>query len=303
MSLFFVGQQLTIYAGIFLAVIGVIGNGINILVFSSVRTYRTNSATFCFLIASIFNMIYILINLISRIIMSGFGIDLTAISLTFCKLRPFCLSTLCLISLSCCCLATIDQFLLTSRSVYLRSLNNIKSTYRLVSIIIIVWCLHGIPFVIYYEISSKTQICYNTNAILSVYFPTIYILTLNCWIPVIIMTIFAYLAYMNIQSTRALIEQQADRQLLRMIFILILLVIISYVQFGIYNSYLLLTANMIKDRNRLLLDNLFGSISNLVCYFYFSGTCYIFLISSSRFRRETKDMLLFCRKPNQITQS
>ena len=202
--------------------------------------------------------------------MSGFGIDLTARSLAFSKIRPFCLSTLCLISLNCCCLSTINTFFTTSRRVYLRSLTSMKWTYRIVAIIIVIWCLHGIPFLLYYEISPIARLCYNRNAIFNVYFPAIYILTLNCWIPVIIMTFFSYLAYMNIRTTRALVQQQADRQLIRMVFIVELLVIISYVQYGIYNSYLLLIAGMDRDENRVLLDNFFGSISNLLCYIYFS---------------------------------
>lgn len=85
------------------------------------------------------------------------------------------------------------------------------------------------------------------------------------------MTFFAYVAYMNIQSTRVLAGQQVDRQLLK----IVLIVIISYVQYGIYNGYLLLTANMTKGADRLALDRLFGSISSLFCYFYFF-VCFLF---------------------------
>lgn len=194
MSLLNIGQQLTMYVGIFLVVVGIVGNGINILVFSSVKTYRANPITFYFLIVLVFNLMYILINLITRIIMLSFGIDLTASSLAFCKLRPFFLSTFGLITLTCCSLATINQFFLTSRSVHLRSLNNMKWTYRLVVIVFIVWCLHGIPFLIFYDIATTAQLCFNTNAAFNIYFPAVYILTLNCRIPVIIMTAFAYLA-------------------------------------------------------------------------------------------------------------
>ncbi len=77
------------------------------------------------------------------------------------------------------------------------------------------------------------------------------------------MTFFAYVAYMNIQSTRVLAGQQVDRQLLK----IVLIVIISYFQYGIYNGYPLLTANMTKGADRLALDRLFGSISSLFCYY------------------------------------
>ena len=59
MSLPYIGQQITIYVGFFLLIAGVVGNGINVLVFSSVRAYRTTPCTFYFLCASIYNIIYI----------------------------------------------------------------------------------------------------------------------------------------------------------------------------------------------------------------------------------------------------
>ena len=87
MSLLSLDQQITIYGGLFLLIIGVIGNGINILVFSTFRNYRTTLCTFYFLIASVFNIAYITINLISRIVGVGFGIDLTRTSISWCKIR------------------------------------------------------------------------------------------------------------------------------------------------------------------------------------------------------------------------
>lgn len=76
MSLLYISQQYTVYFGFFLLVTGTIGNGINILVFSTVRTYRRTPCSFYFLVVSIDNLAFLTINLISRIVTSGFGIDL-----------------------------------------------------------------------------------------------------------------------------------------------------------------------------------------------------------------------------------
>jgi hypothetical protein len=59
---------------------GVIGNGLNIFIFSSVQNYRQTPCTFYFLIQSISNILFILINLTSRIVSTGYGIDLTRTS-------------------------------------------------------------------------------------------------------------------------------------------------------------------------------------------------------------------------------
>ncbi|CAF1148238.1 unnamed protein product [Adineta steineri] len=114
------------------------------------------------------------------------------------------------------------------------------------------------------------------------------------------MTVFGYLAYQNIRLTRALAEQQADRQLTRMILIETALVTISYMQYGINGAYTVITARMSKDANRLQIENFVATLSNLGCYLYFSGSCYAFLLSSSRFRKAAKKLLFFWQNTNQI---
>ncbi len=142
MSLTYISQQITIYSGFCLIVIGIIGNGINVLVFSSVRSYRTTPCAFYFLMASIYNIIFIGINLSSRIAITGYGFDLSRTSIVWCKMRLFIGFSFTLISLSCSCLATIDQYFVTSQSAYLRHFSNIKWARRLVFVITIIWFLH-----------------------------------------------------------------------------------------------------------------------------------------------------------------
>ncbi len=79
-----------------------------------------------YLIASICNIGFLTINLMSRILSVGYGIDLTRTSITWCKMKSFIGVSISLISLSFSCLATIDQFFATSQSAYLRRFSNIK---------------------------------------------------------------------------------------------------------------------------------------------------------------------------------
>jgi hypothetical protein len=275
MSLTYIGEQITIYGGLFILIVGVVGNGINVLVFSSVRNYRTTPCTFYFLIASIFNIVYITINLISRIVSFGFGIDLTRTSTSWCKMRSFCLFTLSLITLTCSCLATIDQYFATSQSANLRRFSNIKWAHRIVIIVIIIWCLHGIPVLLFYNISSITTTCVNTNTGYAIYVP-IYLLGLICGIPVVIMVLFGYLVYRNIHLTRVLAEQQADRQLTRMILIQILLVVICIVPYSINIAYGLITSGVSKDTNRIIAEGFASTIFSLVSYLYYAVCLFSF---------------------------
>jgi len=89
MSLLYISQQFTIYTGFGLLLAGIVGNGLNILILSTVHAYRTTPCTFYFLVGSIVNIIYILINLITRILNVGYVIDYTNTSSILCKIRHF----------------------------------------------------------------------------------------------------------------------------------------------------------------------------------------------------------------------
>jgi hypothetical protein len=276
MSLIYIAQQLTIYGGSVLLVFGIIGNAMNIWIFSSVRNYRTIPCTFYFLVVSIHNIIYILINLPIRIFSTAHSVDLTRNSLIWCKTQSFFIGYLGLTSFTCSCLTTVDQFLATSRSVYLRRFSNIRLAYRLVLIVMIVWCFHAIPVLVFYNISPVTGKCGSTDPSYSFYL-SMYILLFQCLIPVLIMVLFGYLTYRNIQMTRVLAEQHADRQLVRMILIQLVLVVISMTPYGAYTIYNLITSKIIKDSFRLQEESFAATVFIIVSYFYYV-VCLIKLI-------------------------
>ncbi|CAF3871875.1 unnamed protein product [Adineta steineri] len=269
MSLIYIGQQITIYGGIFIFITGSSGNLMSILVFSSVHNYRTTPCTFYFLIASIFNIIYLANNLISRIVSTGYGIDLTKTSVSWCKLRVYIGNSVTLISLSCSCLATIDQFFVTSRNANRRRFSNIKLTYRILLIISLISCLHGIPILLFYNISSITKTCIDTNPGYAIYTP-IYGTAVLCFIPVIIMIIFGYLTYYNINSIRILTEQQADRQLIRMILSQAISAFITFIPYGINIAYSQITSNISKDPYRLNIESFISMMTTLLSYIYYA---------------------------------
>ncbi|CAF4153866.1 unnamed protein product [Adineta steineri] len=286
MSLAYISQQVTIYVGWFFVIAGIGGNGLNILIFTSVRNYRQTPCTFYFLITSIDNIVVLIVSVISRIFIAGYQIDLTLTSTFWCKLRAYLINVLTLISFTYSCLASIDQFLVTSRNANVRRFSNIKWAHRMMFIVIIVWCLHGIPQILFYDISSITQTCRIINASYSIY-ASIYVLSLTCIIPIVVMIVFGYLTYRNIHLTRVIrAEQQADHQLVRMTLIQVILVVISITPYGINNVYGLITSTISKDLDRLTKESFISTILSLFTYVNYIGTCYMFLISSRRFRRQ-----------------
>jgi hypothetical protein len=261
-------NKLQFIFGCFLVVTGVVGIGINIQVFATVRHYRTNPCMFYILIASIWNIAFITIDLISRIVMIGYGIDLTRTSITWCKMRSFVAISTTLISVTCLCLAAIDQFFITSQSAYLRQFSNIKWAHRIVLVITIVWWLYAISIPVFYNISPITKMCVSTSFAYAIYY-SIYSVGLFSVIPVLVMAVFGYFTYRNIHLTKVLAEQQADRQLTRMILIQLALVVICLAPEGINNAYDVITSNVSKSGNRLNIENFISSVVALVSYIYF----------------------------------
>ncbi|UJR17244.1 hypothetical protein I4U23_004139 [Adineta vaga] len=83
--------------------------------FSKVRSYRASPCAFYFLIGSIDNILYISLNLTIRILSIGYNIDTMDTSNAW---------------------STIDQFLITSKSVFLRRYSQIKWAHRIAFIVI-----------------------------------------------------------------------------------------------------------------------------------------------------------------------
>ncbi|CAF0858239.1 unnamed protein product [Adineta steineri] len=299
MSLLYISQQITIYVGWFLVIAGISGNGLNISIFTSVRNYRQTPCTFYFLITSIDNIIVLIVSLVSRIFIAGYHIDLTLTSTFWCKLRAYLINVLTLISFTYSCLTSIDQFLVTSRNANIRRLSNIKWAHRIMFIVIILWCLHGIPQILFYNISSITQTCQIVNAKYSIY-ASVYVLSLTCVIPIVVMIVFGYLTYRNIHLTRVLAEQQADHQLVRMTLIQVILVVISITPYGMNNVYGLITSSVSKDPDRTIKESFISTMFSLLAYVNYVGSCYMFMISSRRFRRQIKDRIFFWKRQNRI---
>jgi hypothetical protein len=268
MSLVDIGQEITIYLGFLVVIIGVIGNGMNIFVFSTFRPYRRTPCTFYFLVGSIHNIAFLAIDLISRIVSAGFGFDITRTSISWCKIREFSLFTLGLISLTCSCLATIDQFFATSQNTILRRFSNIKWAHRIALIVIIICCLHGTLPLVFFNISPGNNMCVNVNTGFGIYI-RVYLLTLVSGIPVLVMLLFGYLTYRNIHFTRFL-SVKADRQLTRMILIQVVLVTICITPYGIYSAYDLATEGVNKDGDRSMKESFALTILGLVPYFYYA---------------------------------
>ena len=111
-SLAFISQQTVIYVGFFVFIAGIIGEPLVLLVFLSLKTFRESSCAFYLTVMSFVNISHLFTGLLTFIMIYGFGISWTNMSIFYCKFRWFAMfKYLDYISFTCMCLATIDQFL------------------------------------------------------------------------------------------------------------------------------------------------------------------------------------------------
>lgn len=249
-----ISQQITIYAGIPIFFAGIIGSLLNTIVFLSLKTFRESSCAFYLAMMAIVNIGQLGTSLFGRIMISGFNIDWTASSTPYCKFRSFCATVSTVMSFTCMCLATIDQWLATCSNPRWRFWSNVKIAHRVVIIFIIIWVSHGILYLIYYDrVESPTTgklVCMSSNEIFATYHTKVFTAVFIGFLPIFLNTLFGSLAYYNIQHlayrTVPLVRRELDKQITTMALTQTLFVFFAaspYVIVAILNS----NANITQD--------------------------------------------------------
>jgi hypothetical protein len=247
-------QQMSIYYGIPVLVGGMLGGFLNTIVFLSLQTFRQNSCAFYLTVMSIVNIGQLFTGLLSRIMISGYNIDWTQISPFYCKFRYFLTQACTLISLTCICLATIDQYFATSSNPRWRQWCTLKVAYRLTISFAIFWILHGILYLVFFgpvysPITGKTS-CGIPNAVFARYNAYGYFLILTGFLPISITILFALMAFRNIRHsahhTVPLVRRELEKQLTVMVLVQVA-----------FNSFTLLPSNIVNalGNNTALLSN------------------------------------------------
>jgi hypothetical protein len=243
-SLYLAIQEMTIYFGIPCFIMGVIGAFLNVIIFLSLETFRQSSCAFYLTIMSAFDIGRFFSNVLAFIMRWGFGIDWGVSSLFFCKIRYSVFFSCSLISMTCLCLATIDQYFATSTRLRWQQWCNIKVAHRLTTIFVIIWTLHGIPYLVLYNhiiVSSTNQTtCQVTNNVFNQYMTYGYYLTLNNLLP-LVTVVFGLMAYHNARNlayrTVPLVRRALDKQLTVMVLVQVLISFCALLPFSIANIF------------------------------------------------------------------
>ena len=213
----------SIYGGFFVFAFGMVGNILNIVVFTSLNSFRETSAAFYMTVTSSVNVVQLIVSLLSRILITGFNIDPTRSSLAVCKLREYLVTTLMLISFTLMCFAAIDQFF--SMTVRWHHLCNTRVARRLTIAAFISCFLHSIPCSLYYNrvVSPSTgQItCVITNWQYALYYSRFLFPFLLGFLPLLIRITFGILAFNNVRGLQTghtpVVRVERDKQLTAMV--------------------------------------------------------------------------------------
>lgn len=171
------------------------------------------------------------------------------------------------------CLCTIDQFLsITNRWRYVCTLSFAR---RFILITIIIWFVHGIPYLFFFEITitlpSGSLTCTYASPGFRIYFLRFYLPVLTGCFPISIMLIFGFLAFRNIRTLAVrqvhFVRRARDQQLTAIALSQIVVHLITSVPYIIVNIYShnTITSDLVfASRNQLLV-----SLTLIISYLQF----------------------------------
>ncbi|CAF2850337.1 unnamed protein product [Rotaria sp. Silwood2] len=300
-----VSQQYTIYVSFIILFTGIFGHIINIFVFTRLTIFRKNSSAFYLIAESIFDLLELMIVYTSNIPINGFGNDLTQTSLIWCKLKPFFTQSLTVIPLNIVCFAAIDQYLSTNHYPYLRQKSTIKSAKILTIIATIFWILHSTLALVFIEIQSKYG-CSIYNRNFRNYVTYFYFLILIGILPVIVSTFFSIVAYQNVRRIvrrqMPIRRRRLDQQLTAMILVRVGFLVVLLLPYLLQRTYTFSTLTYNDSVISQAILQLFTAITVSFFNLNYGGSFYLFLITSTRFRRQVKYVFInkcwqiYCRK-------
>ncbi|CAF1086456.1 unnamed protein product [Adineta steineri] len=287
----FINFIISVYIGYFIVISGVIGNIINILVFTQLKIFRKNQSAFYLTVTAIVQSNQLIFGSAVRVTTAAFGYDPTRTSLIWCKIRQYLLQFTAVILAIIMCIIAIDQYLATSYYVQLRQLSTLKIAHCLIAIVSLFAALYGIPFAIFTKIHVDAG-CATFNLTFNYYYSFIHLCLLLGVIPMIISSLFSLLAYQNvrriIRRQMPVVRRRLDHQLTAMILVRVAIFVITTTPFVCFRIY---EINSPVDENNefaVAVDRLSSTIITAIFTIQHAGGFYIFSLTSSQFRRQVK---------------
>jgi hypothetical protein len=221
-------------------VLGVVGNSLNILVFTQFKLFRDNRCAFYIIVESISNFIYQCVSISLTILTSIYGDDATGRSSIWCKFRYILAQTFALTTFYMICFAAADQFFSTNYRHNLRQMCTLKLARCLTIGFICLWTAHSIIVGLFVDIQPLIG-CVISNPVLLQYSTYFFYPVLVGLLPISIAACFAILAYRNVRrivrKQMPIVRRRLDRQMTAMILLRAIVYLCLLLPYTSYRSY------------------------------------------------------------------
>jgi hypothetical protein len=235
-------SQYSFYTGCVISTGGLIGNAVNILVFTNIKFFRANRSALYLTGESIANFVFQFLFIVLTTLTAIYGDDATGRSLVWCRLRYIWSQTCVLISFSMICCAACDQFFSTNYRLNLRQMCTLKLARYLTFVALCIWLVHSILFGLSFSIQTSFG-CVISNSIWSRYASFWLYPILEGLLPVVVASSFSFLAFYNvrhiIRRQVPIARRQLDRQMTAMVLMRVVSFVILVLPYTIYRIYVI----------------------------------------------------------------
>ena len=304
-SLNYATQQIYIYGYCFIFLTGMIGNTINILMFST--NLRKSPCSLYLLTTEVCDCLEILVWLVPYTVQVMAGVNGTESNLAWCKLMPYLAVAFTMMSMAILCLASIDRYHSTCRNVRQRQWSSMRVAKITILLVTLGSLIISVPNLIYYYIDKRGNLpfCTETSDIYDNYFNYFVIPVLWCFAPFGILFTFGFLTRRNLKHTHMTATATSDRsgtlqktemqrvedQLSRMLVLQIICFFISTSTWSAVQFYYVITVHWQKSAYAYAVENFIVSIAAVIYLHYTSSSFYVYYFSSHTYRKRVKQMI------------
>jgi len=293
-------------------VIGNIGAILTCITFSR-PTFRKSPCAMYFTASSFSQFFVFNFAVFIRMIQYGYNVPVNSVPSWFCKLRFYIFYVAGASARYNIVFAAVDRFFCSCQSVRLRRWSSSKVARSLIIIDAIIWALFYIQILVFADVTNGK--CRILSADFLKYF-TFYLTFENGFLPIIPMLIFGLLTIRNIQRSiqrlkaREIIDGRTSNsnnqpsvsrkevQLHRMLINQVVIYVILNLPYPVYNLYRIYGNVSSVSESSAAIDTFVNNLCIDMVYLCFTLTFLNFLLTSSVFRQELKQLL--CRHRRRI---
>ncbi|CAF1199904.1 unnamed protein product [Rotaria sp. Silwood1] len=281
------------YIGLAILLLGTIGNIINVISFARLESLKTLASSLFLLTSFIGSQCVLITGLLTRVIRGFTRIDPVYASVGLCKARWMIRTTAGAVSLTCICLAAIDRYFFSCHDVRRHGLITIKRARWVIFISICLWSGIFSSYAVFYTAPTPLS-CTIADPIFA-YLVSYFNLFHYSILPLSVLSIFCMLTWHNLGQQPATYLRGGVRlydQVTRMLIAQSVGILITSFPNMIWQIYSVSSQSTRKSSLRLAQENLINTICVLIGFSTHAITFYVYLLASSTFRKNVKEMLL-----------